>query len=622
VAGRILQEDIEQLKQVADLADVIADHTQLKRAGKNLKARCPLHEERTPSFTLDPGQGVWHCFGCQQGGDIYTFLQRIEGLSFVEAVEHLARRVGYQLRYEDLSAGQKRALGERTRLVAANEAAARFFAANLREEMGAAARAYLVERGFGRDEAAHFRIGFAPLEWEALSRHLLEQRISQRDILGAGLAVENRRGGLRDRFRGRIVFPIEDLSGEVIGFGGRVVPGLDYGDHDPPKYLNTAETAIYHKHRVLYGIAAARPEIVRSGEVLVTEGYTDVIALHQSGFGNAVATCGTAVGEEHLRVLSRYADRVILAFDSDEAGGRAAERAWELAAEHELEVKVLVMPAGTDPADVVRSRGHDAMAGLIETAEPVVRFMLRRAIAGHPTSPEGRAAAVEAASAVLATVDDPVLREQYTRWVADEVGVGVGVASEVVARTRTADARGATSDVAPGRTRAPTTVSAAQAAQGPGEAGSQRDRSARARLEREVLRVALQRPDLLPETWYEVTADDLSHPKAKEVFRTLQAAGGAGVALAAVLEAAPDDDTRALIRAIALESPEVEPEEEMVAVLVGKVLLYRLDRDIAARKAAIERLNPTTDPDGYRTQFEQLIALEARRRDLRSLASA
>lgn len=617
--GRILQDDIEQLKQVADLADLVADHTQLKRAGRSLKGRCPLHEERTPSFTVDPGQGVWHCFGCQEGGDIYTFLQRTEGLTFVEAVEHLARRVGYELRYEEMSAGQKRALGERSRLVAANEAAVRFFHDQLLSEAGAPARAYLKQRGFGREEAERFRIGFAPLEWEALTRHLIDERVPPRDILGAGLAVENRRGGLRDRFRGRITFPIEDLSGDVIGFGGRVVPGLDYGDHDPPKYLNTAETPIYHKHRVLYGITAARPEIVRSGEALVTEGYTDVIALHQAGIGSAVATCGTAVGEDHLELLSRYADRVVLAFDSDEAGGRAAERAWELAEGRDLEVRVLVMPTGLDPADVVAQDGPEAMRTLLDEAEPVVRFVLRRAVAGHPTTPEGRSAAVEAAGRVLTSLDDPVLREQYTRWVADEVGVGLRVATEVVGRLAASSEQPAASGpTAPGATTRNGPVPASTSPDGE----TARDLSARARLEREVLRVALQRPDLLPDTWYEVTVDDLSHPRAKAVFTTMERAGGAGVDLAAVLEAAPDDETRAVIRSIALEDPEMEPDGDLVAVLVGRVLLHRIERDIARRKAEIERMNPTTDPDGYRERFEGLIALEARRRDLRALASA
>ncbi|MGH3440687.1 MAG: DNA primase, partial [Nitriliruptorales bacterium] len=426
MAGRILQEDIEALKQRADIAEVVSDHTQLKRSGARLKGLCPFHQEKTPSFTVDPASGYYHCFGCSEGGDVYSFLEKVEGLTFVEAVEQLARRTGYQLRYEELSAGQKRALGERSRLVAANEAAAEFFHRTLFSEQGEAARAYLKERGFGREEAEHFRVGFAPLEWEALSRRLTGQRFAERELVQAGLALKSNRGGIRDRFRGRLLFPVLDLNGDVIGFGGRVVPGLDYGGREEAKYLNTAETPVYKKSRVLYGMSWARPEVVRTGEVLVCEGYTDVMALHQAGFTNAVATCGTAVGEEHVALLQRYADRAVLAFDSDSAGEKAAERAWELAQAADLEVRVLVMPAGEDPADLVREDGADIVRELVAAAEPVVRFMLRRAADGHAATPEGRAAAVDAVAPILAKIDDAVLRDQYTRWAADEL-VGVGL---------------------------------------------------------------------------------------------------------------------------------------------------------------------------------------------------
>lgn len=602
--GRILQEDIEALKRRVDIADVVGDHTNLKRSGARLKGLCPLHQERTPSFSVDPAVGMWHCFGCQEGGDVYTFLERVEGLTFVEAVEHLARRTGYQLRYEEMSAGQERALGRRTRLVAVNRAAVDFYREQLLSPVGEPARRYLKERGFGRDEAEHFLLGFAPMEWDALSRRLSNDRHAEEELVEAGLAVRNQRGGLRDRFRGRLLFPVLDRNGDPIGFGGRVLPDLDYGDHEPPKYLNTPETPLYRKHEVLYGMSWARPEMVRAGDVLVCEGYTDVIALHQAGFTNAVATCGTAVGEDHLRALERYVERVVLAFDADEAGQRAAERAQEIARGRDLEVRVLIMPEGTDPADAVRDGGADAMRALVEGAEPVLRFSLRRALRGHEATPEGRARAVEAATAILAEIEDAVLRDQYTRWVADTAGVGLAVVADAV--------KGAGGDLPAVRSRDGGRT---------GEQPSRRDVSARARLEREVLRVALQRPDLLPERWEEVSTEDFVHPKARAVFAAVAAAGGPTADVEAVLEHAEDDDTRALVRAIRLEDFTVEPDHPHVEMIIGRLLLHRLEREIGERKVELEGMNPTTDPASYRDRFQALVALEARRRDLREVAT-
>ncbi|MDQ4130962.1 MAG: CHC2 zinc finger domain-containing protein, partial [Actinomycetota bacterium] len=253
MAGRILQEDIEQLKRSSDLADVVSAHTRLRRAGSRLKGLCPFHQERTPSFTVDPAKGVYHCFGCGEGGDVYSFLRRAEGLTFTEAVEQLARRLGYELRYEQLSAGKRRELGERTRLVAVCRAACEFFRRQLHSEAGKPARHYLHGRGFGHEEAARFLLGFAPLTSDALSRHLLAVGFTDAEIEKAGLATRGPGGRLRDRFRGRVMFPILDPSGDVIAFGGRVVPGVEYGEHDPPKYLNSPETALYRKRHTLYG---------------------------------------------------------------------------------------------------------------------------------------------------------------------------------------------------------------------------------------------------------------------------------------------------------------------------------------------------------------------------------
>ncbi len=616
MAGRIVKEDIESLRDMVDVAQIVGDHTSLKKAGARLKGLCPFHGEKTPSFTVDPARGLYHCFGCGEGGDVYDFLQKIEGLTFVEAVEQVARRVGYELHYEELSAGQRKAIGERSRLVAAHHAALEFFQQQLYAEAGAVAREYLKSRGFGRDEADQFKIGFAPLDWEALAKHLLAQRFGQDELVKSGLVARNDRGGVRDRFRGRLMFPVLDLNGDPIGFGGRILPDLDYGEHTPPKYLNTPETPIYRKHKVLYGMSWARADVVRSGEVLICEGYTDVMALHQAGYTNAAATCGTAVGEDHFKLLSRYAQRVVLAFDSDEAGAKAAERAWRIAKEHDVDVRVLIMPAGKDPADVVRDGGADHLAKLVEEAPPVAPFVLERAVQAHDlTTPEGRAAAVSSAAPVLADVVDPVLRREYAKhYVADVVGLALDVVAQSL-RAAGVEVAGTGSGHIGGRAGVgPVQAARPSTARRPGAGLNPAAR--RASLERDVLRLALQRPDLLPDAWYQVTEDDFTHPKARAVFRALRDAGGPGTALEAVLEQAADDDARALVRGIALEDGEVEPDPAHAATLVNRLLVARVEQEVAWVKSELQAVNETTDPARHRELFRRLMQLEQQRREL------
>jgi DNA primase len=391
VAGRIVKDDIETLRQQADIVAVVGDYTTLKRAGRSFKGLCPFHTERTPSFTVTPDGNFYHCFGCQASGDIYDFLMRIEGLAFPEAVEALARRSGFALRYEQLSAREQRAIGERSRLVAVTAAARDFFAAQLYTDEGEVARDYLKTRGFGRRDADTFELGFAPNRWEALSRALTAQGVDPADLVTVGVSVRTDRGGLRDRFRGRLMFPIHDPGGDVIGFGGRILDGLDHGDFDPPKYLNSNETPLYRKSRVLYGIPQARTEIVRAGTVLVCEGYTDVMALHQAGIANAVATCGTAVGVEHLRMIARYAQRVVLAFDGDAAGVKAAERAWEAARElARRRRRGRPRPAGPGPRGRPRPRRPGPTARRGHVREAVAAAIPGGAVRDPPPRRDGR----------------------------------------------------------------------------------------------------------------------------------------------------------------------------------------------------------------------------------------
>ncbi len=649
MAGRIVKDDIETLRRQADIVVVVGDYTTLKRAGRSFKGLCPFHTERTPSFTVTPDGNFFHCFGCDASGDIYDFLMRIEGLEFPEAVEALARRTGFTLRYEELTARERRAIGERSRLVEATRAANDYFQATLYSGTGEVARDYLKARGFGADDAKRFELGFAPNEWEAMSRALIKEGIPAEDLIAVGVSVRNDRGGLRDRFRGRLIFPVHDPGGDVVGFGGRILDALDYGDFDPPKYLNSPETPLYKKTRVLYGVPQARADMVRAEQVLICEGYTDVMALHQAGFANAVATCGTAVGTEHLRMVSRYAERIVFAFDGDAAGVKAAERAWDAAREltaaggGSLDLRVLVLPATQDPADLVREVGADGMRDAVATATPVVPFVIRHRIEEADLTEEaGRTSALRGALEILAREPDPDLRREWARTeVADPLRMPYGFVAT------TAQRLGVELDRHEG-----VAVSGSAASRrdprgndrgGPGpdsQAGG--DASTRGldrtvvERERAVLRVALQRPELLPEEWSELSEDDLTHPMARTVFAAIVAAGGAGTDLAEVLEQAPDDEVRAVIRRLALdedpELPDPEGDDEAardardVAPLVAaerirRLLAVRVEQQERQLRERLATLHHGADADELRAVQRELIDLQQRRRQLQGAGS-
>lgn len=577
MAGRINAADVKALKGQVDLLDVVASYTQLKPAGRSFKGLCPLpgHDEKTPSFNVTPQMQRFHCFGCDRGGDVYEFLQLVEGLAFNDAVEMLARLAGYQLTYEHLSARQRRALGERTELVELNEAALALYRRWLAEPRGEVARGYLAERGFGVDEVERFELGWAPDDWDTLSRALQADGAGQAELERGGLAVRGQRG-MRDRFRGRLLFPIRSASGELVGFGGRVVPGVDYGDFDPPKYLNTAETPLYRKTEVLYALHLARAAMARANSVLVCEGYTDVMALHQAGFENAVATCGTATGPAHLKVLARHVDTVVLAFDGDEAGAKAAERAWEAARAHDLDVRVLTLPDGLDPAELVRERGVAAIQEAVEQAVGVVPFLVRRRLAANDLTTEtGRTQALKEALVLLGDVPDGDLRRAYARTeVADALGLSWNML--VASATRAGVQLDREQGVA-GVLRRPRAERGVIARATP-------ERNA---LEKEVLGVVLRDPHLLPDDWFEVELDDFTHEKARAIFALLDAAGGAGVELDAVLADAPDDATRTLVSGVALHEPGKAQDADHVRVLVQRLLLPRARREYEATKAAL-----------------------------------
>lgn len=625
--GRINDDDIEALRERADLAAVVGDYTGLKRVGSRLKGLCPLHQEKTPSFHIDPGRGLFHCFGCGEGGDVFAFLQKIEALTFPESVERLARMVGYELRYEALSPGQRQALGRRTRLAQALAEAATYFQSCLASEEGERARAYAAERGLTQEDVAYFGLGWAPDRWDGLVRHLVGS-FEVDELVEAGLAVQGRHGPI-DRFRGRLMFPIYDKSGkDVIAFGGRVLPDFPPStgsrDGDVPKYVNSPESPVYRKAETLYALNWARAEMQRRDTALVVEGYTDVIGLHLAGVRHAVATCGTALTTDHFRLLEKFARRVVIALDADDAGYAAADRARSLAGEAGLrEVGVLALPPGQDPADLA-AEGAEAVEAALEGTQTAVEFQISQLLRTADTdTPEAQVDAYHRVFPLLARLPDRFLRYRYIR---DLVAPATRLSADRIeeeldaelAREQDTDPRGAPGGAAgaapPEPGPAETAGVSAGLPGGPGDVAGGQALDPQMWLERQVLQAALQSPDLLPGSWKHVTADDFRAPMSQQLFRALSQA--ATSELDAVLAALPDEQLRGRVRALAVAEPEVDAEPGKLASLVADLRAATLQRERETTRQDLTSVNRTTDPQRHRELITRIADLDRRRREI------
>ena len=440
MAGRIRQADIDEVKARVNIADVVGERVALKPAGVgSMKGLCPFHDERSPSFHVRPQVGYYHCFGCGESGDVYSFLRAMDHVSFTEAVERMAARVGYTLHYEDGGAAPETT--GRSRLYAANAAAAEYFRAQLMSPEADPARRFLGDRGFDAGAAAHFGVGYAPKGWSSLMDHLLGQKFSRDELVQAGLVSQGQRG-VYDRFRGRVVWPIRDVTGQVIGFGARKL----YDDDQGPKYLNTPETPIYKKAQVLYGLDLAKRDISREHRVVVVEGYTDVMACHLAGITTAIASCGTAFGSDHITVLRRVmgddnaSGEVVFTFDPDAAGQKAALRAFADEKRFAAQTYVAVAPEGLDPCDLRLQRGDGAVRALMDTKAPMFEFVIDQRLKDYDlSSVEGRAGALRAAAPIVADIRDPALRPGYVRVLARRLGLDIPEVQSAVERA----ARGA-----------------------------------------------------------------------------------------------------------------------------------------------------------------------------------
>jgi DNA primase len=471
VAGLIKREDIDEVRQRTDIKEVVDGYVTLKGAGLgSYKGLCPFHDERSPSFTVRPQVGRYHCFGCGEDGDVISFVQKLDHTSFHEAVEKLAARIGYELRYEDGGTGPSREeVGKRQRLLDAHKIADEFFRAQLLTGGAAEGRKFLQQRGFDRAAADHFGVGYAPQGWDALLKHLRGRGFTDPELKLTGMFSEGNRG-IYDRFRGRLIWPIRDIAGDTIGFGARKL----YEDDQGPKYLNTPETTLYKKSQVLYGIDLAKRNIAKDRQLVVVEGYTDVMACHLAGIPTAVATCGTAFAADHIKIARRLLSddgtggEVIFTFDGDAAGQKAALRAFEEDQRFVAQTYVAVEPTGADPCDLRQTRGDAAVRDLISSRRPLFEFAIRATLRRHNLDTvEGRVAALRESAPVVAQIRDAGLRPGYARELAGWLGMPIEDVTRAVAA---ATKRGGTGAQASGAPAPGSPAGGAQAGEKPAEA--------------------------------------------------------------------------------------------------------------------------------------------------------
>ncbi|MGH3193349.1 MAG: DNA primase [Streptosporangiaceae bacterium] len=629
MAGRIRDEDIAVVRERSPIDEVVGEYLQLKNAGGgSLKGLCPFHDEKTPSFNVTPARGLFYCFSCAEGGDAIKFVQKIDGLSFVEAVERLAGRAGIDLRYEQGGYVPGQEQSHRRRLIDAHRAAAEFYAEQLPKADHA--MQFLAERGFELADAERFGVGYSPKAWEDLTRHLRGRGFADTELIAAGLAIQGNRGP-RDRFRGRLMWPIRDLSGDVIAFGARK---LD--PEDEPKYLNTPETTLFRKSTVLYGADLAKREIAQRRQAVIVEGYTDVMACYLAGVPTAVATCGTSFGEDHVKVLRRLimdtegsAGEVIFTFDGDAAGQRAALRAFGLEEKFVTQTFVTVQPDGLDPCDVRLRHGNAAVKDLIARRVPLFEFAIKGALGHHDlNTTEGQLAALDEAAPIVGKIKDPGLRARYAvnldRW--------LGLMDEQFVLTRVKSHAGDTKPARPARPRQrPVGDEHQDWPENHGSFGRKNQPSTPdpndpvVQLERQALQLAVQRPALCGPEFDALGAEAFTVPTHKAVFELIAGCGGTTSAgsprewAARLREHAPNERAQAFVTGLAVEPLVItrgEPDAKYADALLARVGELAATREIAAIKARLQRMNPLEEQASFNRMYGDLIAAETRRRSL------
>lgn len=633
MAGRINDDDVKAVRDAVPIDAVVSEYLQLRNAGGgNLKGLCPFHDEKSPSFQVSPSKGLFHCFGCQEGGDTIAFVMKIDHLQFSEVVERLAAKAGITLRYEEGGYNPSHQRGERIRLVEAHKAAAQFYVEQLDGPEAEIGRKFLAERGFDQAAAAHFGVGYSPAGWDHLTRYLRGKGFSDKELIASGISQDGRRGPI-DRFRGRLMWPISDTAGDIVGFGARKLRDDDNG----PKYLNTPETAIYKKSQVLYGIDLAKKDIAKASRAVVVEGYTDVMACHLAGITTAIATCGTAFGGDHIKILRRLlmdngSARVIFTFDGDAAGQKAALRAFEDDQKFAAETYIAIAPDNMDPCDLRLAKGDEAVRDLVEPRTPLFEFALRQIVGRYDLeTPAGRAAALDEAAPVVAKIKTGSVQREVAVQLAGFVGI---LDQEYVvhrvnqlaqwARSRGGDQRG------PARpsSRAGAQHQQTQPPAGPsGPSGPALNlRSPAHRTERELLKLALQKPALVSPAFDAYGVDEFTAPPYAAVRQCIAEAGGAELGvpetreyLVQVLDATPNDSVRKLVTELAVEVFHGKSIDEAYAgEHLVKVRLRAVDRRIDDVQGSLARLGSNVAPDHLAAAQNEVWVLQQYAQSLRN----
>jgi len=606
VAGRIREQDVTEVRERARIDEVVRETVTLKVAGGgSFKGLCPFHDERSPSFHVTPSKGLYHCFSCGEGGDVITYVRKIDALSFTEAVEKLAAKYNIQLRYEEGSAPTPGQQGQRSRLIDAHRAATAFYREQLRTPAAQHARDFLTSRGFDEASWDHFGVGYSPAGWDGLMTHLHGKGFKDEDLLAGGLAVSGQRGAY-DRFRDRVMWPIRDSGGETIGFGARKLSESDQG----PKYLNSPESPIYRKSQVLYGLDLARRAMAKEHQAVVVEGYTDVMACHLAGVTTAVATCGTAFGADHVKVVRRILmdddnsnAEVIFTFDGDAAGRKAALKAFGEDQKFVANTFVAVESHGLDPCDLRLQHGEQAIRDLVAARVPLFEFVMRSTVEEFDlNAAEGRIGAMRAVAPILAGIKDSALRPEYIRTVAGWLGL---------------DEQTVRNEVGNGRSSNPA----------PQSAGTSAQISQAANVERAALKCVMQTPSLVG-AWFEsLEASVFTVPAAAAVFSACVSAGNPldfatpQEWIAAVIAAAPSEEVQSQVRSLAVEPmPNDNPDERYVQAVLARVLELDAGRRVNEIKAALSRAEDSGDAEAQGRLLGDLLSLEKYRRDMREFA--
>lgn len=620
MAGRITRESIDKVLEATDLKAVVEEHVALRTAGiGSYKGLCPFHDERSPSFHVTPSKGFYHCFGCQESGDAIKFLMETEHTSFSETVELLAARANISLEYEEGTVPEKPTVATRQRLLQAHQIADEFYQHALTTPEAAHARAFLHSKGFTQEDAERFGVGYAPDGWNDLLTHLQQRGFALEELTETGLFSEGRRGPY-DRFRNRLMWPIKDMTDNTIGYGARQLDENDKG----PKYLNTPETTLYKKSQVLYGLNLAKRDIARQRQLVVVEGYTDVMAAHLAGITTAVATCGTAFGEGHVRIARRLitddgsGGEIIFTFDGDEAGQKAAMRAFEFDNQIVAKTFVAVAPAGQDPNDLRQQYGDEAVRELIAARQPLFEFAIRTRLKDYNLdSVEGRAGALHYAAPIVKEIRDPIMRDGYTRELAGWLGMGVDTVHQAVQRASKATATQKYQE-RQGTSTEP---------EWPARQNFRPDlRDPVARMEKEALEVILQRPETLSQEQWQAL---YSSPFKVPVYNAIQTA-----VLAAARSA---QDTSNWVQHVTSEAPEelysfvtelaVAPlpassEEEVIRYcrdIMNRLLEMQITEQKAELIGKLQRWDAEQDPEGFQAIQQRLVELENQRRFLRPI---